>query len=222
MTTGGSTLGAVVQALNAAKASAASTDRARKPICEKSLEALCSHGCLLAVSSQTKQEFVGVLKIIGRIAMVLAVIVVAAILAGQAGLLRGHMPPDLGVKAGRLKPPSLTPNSVSSQADWYPDHPQRAYAAIAPLHYAGDGHVAMQRLVEILNGMARTAIIRKDSTYVYAQCSTPLMRFTDDVEFWLDEPNSVIQVRSASRLGAKDFGVNRRRIEEIRAQFQQN
>lgn len=162
------------------------------------------------------------LKLAGRIAIVLLGIIVAAILAGQCGLWRGQMPGDLGVKSGRLKPPSLTPNSVSSQARLYLDHPQRENAYIAPMSYRGNGELAMQRLGEILQRSARTEIIHQDSTYIYAQCSTPLMRFTDDLEFWLDEAQGVIQLRSASRLGSEDFGVNRQRVEAIRAQFLKN
>ena len=54
--------------------------------------------------------------------------------------------------------------------------------------------------------------------YLYAEFATPLMGFVDDVEFYCD--GKVIQVRSASRLGYSDLGVNRKRIEEIRAAFQ--
>ncbi|HEY9596037.1 MAG TPA: DUF1499 domain-containing protein, partial [Cyanophyceae cyanobacterium] len=45
------------------------------------------------------------------------------------------------------------------------------------------------------------------------------MGFVDDVEFFLDDNANVIQVRSASRLGESDLGVNRKRIETIRAEF---
>jgi uncharacterized protein (DUF1499 family) len=65
-------------------------------------------------------------------------------------------------------------------------------------------------------------IITRDAGYLYAESSTPLLKFTDDLEFWLDRPAGVIQLRSASRLGRKDFNVNRERIEKIRAQFTQN
>lgn len=190
--------------------------------CVKLAKALCLRGKLTAVSACADRKKVDVLKIISRIGILVLVLVVVAILAGQANFFAGQMPTDLGVKAGKLKAPSLTPNSVSSQAELYPDHPQRAYAAIAPLLYTGESKLAMQRLVHILEQTPRTKIIRQEPDYVYAQCTTALMRYTDDVEFWLDEPRGVIQVRSASRLGAKDFGVNRQRIEEIRAQFQKN
>ena len=68
---------------------------------------------------------------------VIAGILVLAALAIQFGALRGKRPTDLGVNNGRLKPPSLTPNSVSSQASLYPDHPQAKRAAIAPLAFKG-------------------------------------------------------------------------------------
>jgi uncharacterized protein (DUF1499 family) len=162
------------------------------------------------------------LKLAGRIAIVLLGFILSAILAGQCGLWRGQMPADLGVKSGRLKPPSFTANSVSSQARLYPDHPQKDNADIAPLSYSGSGEMAMKRIGEILQRSARTEIIHQDSTYIYAQCTTPLMHFTDDLEFWLDEAQGVIQVRSTSRLGSEDFGANRQRVEAIRARFLTN
>lgn len=141
------------------------------------------------------------------------------VLAGQLGFLSGTVPQDLGVTDGRFKPPSRTPNSVSSQASLYPEHPQRNYASIAPLAYTGDGDAAMARLAILLQKSERTVVVTQESGYIYAQCTSTLLKFTDDIEFWLDRPNSVIQVRSASRLGKKDFGVNRTRVESIRVQF---
>lgn len=143
----------------------------------------------------------------------------AFVLAGQLGLLQGQPPRDLGVRNGRLKPPSDTPNSVSSQADLYPDHPQRSYAAIAPLSFTGDADMAMQRLAAILKATEHTVLVTQQPDYLYAQCSTPLLRFTDDLELWLDRNAGVIHLRSASRLGHGDLGANRARIEKLRAQF---
>ncbi len=65
-------------------------------------------------------------------------------------------------------------------------------------------------------------IVTNEPDYIYAQCTTKLLKFTDDIEFWLDRNAGVIQVRSASRLGKKDFDVNRKRVEAIRAQFNSN
>ncbi|MBL8510073.1 MAG: DUF1499 domain-containing protein, partial [Betaproteobacteria bacterium] len=55
--------------------------------------------------------------------------------------------------------------------------------------------------------------------YLYMEFKTPGLGYVDDVEFALDAKNNLIQVRSASRLGIRDFDVNRKRIEAIRAQF---
>jgi uncharacterized protein (DUF1499 family) len=158
-----------------------------------------------------------------KIALILLVgLVIVIIAAGQVGLLRGTQPEGLGEQNGRLKRPSLTPNSVSSQAALYPDHPQKEYASIEPIRFQGDGLKAMEKIAGILQGMERTTIITREPNYLYAQCTTKLLKFTDDIEFWLDAPAGVIQVRSSSRLGRKDLGVNRDRVESIRAQFGKN
>jgi uncharacterized protein (DUF1499 family) len=144
---------------------------------------------------------------------------VMVVLAGQLGLLRGKPPTTIGVREGKLKPPSKTPNSVSSQAGLYPDNPQMAYAKIEPFKYSGDGKAAMARIAGIVRGMERTEVITEQPGYLYAQCTTKLLHFTDDLEFYLDEPAGVIQVRSASRIGHGDRGVNRARVEAIREKF---
>lgn len=156
------------------------------------------------------------IRLLPLIAIVLASLL---ILAGQWGLLKGKTPQDLGVHDGKLKPPSKTENSVSSQASLYPEHPMQAYADIAPIGFSGDAGVAWTKLQKAVATLPRTSIITRTNGYLYVQCTTLLLRFTDDVEFVLDAANSVIHVRSASRLGRKDFGVNRKRIEAIRASF---
>ncbi|MDO8698985.1 MAG: DUF1499 domain-containing protein [Rhodoferax sp.] len=159
------------------------------------------------------------MKIVGYLLVVLMVLAIALVIAGQLGAFSGKPPQKLGVIDGKLRPPSRTPNSVSSQADLYPDHPQKDYAGIAPLHYTGDGNAAMEKLANVLDKSERTVIVTREPGYIYAQSSTALFKFTDDMEFWLDQPNKVIQIRSASRLGRKDFGVNRARMEALRTRF---
>ena len=159
------------------------------------------------------------MKILWFLALLVVVLALVLVIAGQMGLLAGKAPSRLGVADGRLKPPSSTPNSVSSQASLYPDHPQQAYAAIAPLTFKGDGEAAIQQLAQVLTQMPRTVIVTQNADYLYAQSTTALLKFTDDVEFWLDKPNHVIQARSSSRLGRKDLGVNRARVEAVRAAF---
>lgn len=149
--------------------------------------------------------------------IVVAVLVLGAIGAGQAGFFKGSAPTDLGVNGGKLKPPSATPNSVTSQADLYPDHPQRAASKIAPLALRGDGPATLARIKAVVQAMGGAKIVKVDADYLYAQFTTPLMKYVDDVEFWVDPAAQVVQVRSASRLGQGDLGANRKRIEAVRA-----
>ena len=155
--------------------------------------------------------------IVKWIVIVVLALVVSAIVAGQVGLLQGNAPTDLGVQQGKLKGLSSTDNSVSSQADLYPDHPQRKYSSIAPLAVRGDGPTTIAKLKGIVESMDGAKLMTTAPDYLYAQYTTPLLKYVDDVEFWFDPTNNVIQVRSASRLGKGDLGVNRKRIEVVRA-----
>lgn len=150
----------------------------------------------------------------------LLALVVALLAAAQMGMLTGRQPADLGVKQGRLKAPSNTPNSVSSQADLYPDHPQRAEAMIEalPLKH-GDASASVQALVTALSSLQGVSIIEQRHDYVHAEAQTPWLKFVDDMEFWVNPERQVIEVRSASRMGRKDFGVNRLRIEALRRTY---
>lgn len=150
---------------------------------------------------------------------VLAGILVLALVLVQMGALGGSRPADLGVSKGRLKPPSPTPNSVSSQAGLYPDHPQRDYAQIQPLPLRGSAPASMQALATVLAAMPGITVVEQRPDYLYAQATTRWLKFTDDLEFWFDPARGAIELRSASRLGGKDFGVNRQRIEAIRAAY---
>ncbi|TMH79831.1 MAG: DUF1499 domain-containing protein [Betaproteobacteria bacterium] len=149
--------------------------------------------------------------------IVVVVLVVVAVAVGQLGFLQGTPPTDLGVRDGKLKPPSMTENSVTSQAALYPDHPQRKYADIAPLPVKGEGPATIAQIKAIVEGMDGAKVIKSEPGYLYAQFTTKLMKYVDDVEFWFDPAANVIHVRSASRVGRGDLGVNRKRIEAVRA-----
>ncbi len=149
--------------------------------------------------------------------IVVLLLIVVAVAAGQLRFLQGTAPTDLGVRGGKLKPPSMTENSVTSQAALYPDHPQRKYADIAPLPLKGDGPATLAKIKAIVEGMDGAKVIKSEPDYLYAQFTSRLMKFVDDVEFWFDPAANAIQVRSASRVGRGDMGVNRKRIEAVRA-----
>lgn len=159
------------------------------------------------------------MKTLQWVVIALLLLAIGVIGAGQAGLLSGRTPDVLGVKDGRLVAPSMSPNSVSSQADLYPGHPQLDYARIAPLTFTGDGRAAQARLAALLKQTDRTRVVIERPDYLYVQFQTPWLRFVDDAEFWIDPAKGVIELRSASRLGRSDLGQNRKRIEEIRQRF---
>lgn len=126
--------------------------------------------------------------------------------------LSGDRPSNLGVKNGKLAPCPASANCVSSQSS-------DAAHKIDPLTYEGTPQEAIGELKAILDNIENAEIITAAENYIYAEFTSKLMGFVDDVEFYFGEEPGVIQVRSASRLGESDLGVNRKRIEAIRAQF---
>jgi uncharacterized protein (DUF1499 family) len=152
--------------------------------------------------------------------LLIAIVALAilGIIAGQLGMLSGKPPGDLGVKDGKLKRPSNTNNSVSSQAKLWPSATS-SKADIAPFTVpAGSTPAAtlsaIQKAVEATPGMR---IVDNKPDYLRAEATTRLMKYVDDVEFWHDATSGVIHVRSASRLGREDFEANRQRVEALRA-----
>jgi len=156
-----------------------------------------------------------------RLLLVLALLAAgaAAGLAAHTALTRGDTmfagkrPSNLGYESGRLAPCKRTPNCVSSQAD-----PADGEHYIAPLavkgNAAGDAIAAVRKAVE---SMPRARVVQAEPGYLYAEFASRLMGFVDDVEFLADPAKGVVHVRSASRLGRRDFGVNRERVERVRA-----
>jgi len=114
--------------------------------------------------------------------------------------------------ASRLAPCPRTPNCVSTQAPAGSKH-------MDPIPYTGPLAQARARLIEVLRHHPRTRIVREEADYLKAECRSAIFHFVDDVELVFDDAAKRIHFRSASRLGRKDFGVNRKRMEEISAAF---
>ena len=106
-----------------------------------------------------------------------------------------------------------TPNCVCSIEE-REDH------FIGPLKYEGDDGAALTRLKAVMSEMKRTKLVEEKDGYLHFVTTTALMRFKDDIEFSLNAEAKQIEVRSASRVGRSDFGVNRKRVEEIRKAFE--
>jgi uncharacterized protein (DUF1499 family) len=126
-------------------------------------------------------------------------------------LFAGEAPSGIGLHAGRLAACPARPNCISSAAA-DPEH------SVRPLAYAGDPTAAMLLLAEIVRREPGATVITQRPDYLHAEFASAVFGFVDDVEFHA-VGDGRIDVRSASRLGYSDFGVNRRRVEELRAAY---
>jgi uncharacterized protein (DUF1499 family) len=108
----------------------------------------------------------------------------------------------------------VTRNNVHSQAAIW--GPQYAHTTIEPLPAQADGAQTMERLRSLVEATPGAQVMKAGPDYLYVQYTTKWLRFVDDAEFWFDPVAQRIQVRSASRLGEGDLGVNRARIEALR------
>jgi uncharacterized protein (DUF1499 family) len=118
----------------------------------------------------------------------------------------------LGVKNGELSSCPQSPNCVSSQST-----DEKHY--IEPLHYEGPMREARDTILTIIRSMKRTKIIVITDEYIRAEFVSALFRFVDDVEFYFNDESKKIHIRSVSRVGYSDLGVNRKRMEQIRVEY---
>lgn len=123
--------------------------------------------------------------------------------------------PKLGVNSGQLLPCPDKPNCVSTQAT-------DKIHFIEPIHFSGTAQEAQNRLLQILKTMEGAKIMATEENYVRVALTSKVLRFVDDAEFYFvatEKQKMMIHLRSASRIGHSDFGVNRERIEQIRHKF---
>jgi len=122
----------------------------------------------------------------------------------------GRRPEQLGVHEGRLAPCPSSPNCVSSDAR---DPPHR----VEPLRLRAAPDAAWAALRQVVLALPRTRIAAEQPGYLHAECESRWLGFVDDLELQLRAQEGQVAVRSASRLGYSDLGVNRQRVEELRA-----
>lgn len=127
-------------------------------------------------------------------------------------MFAGKRPTNLGVQSGKLAPCPSTPNCVNSQS-------QDTEHKIEPLTYNSTAAQAIADLKTVIQSFPKTKIVAETDNYLYAEFTIKLIGFVDDVEFYIDDAAKTIHVRSASRLGQSDLGVNRKRIETLRAKL---
>ena len=151
------------------------------------------------------------------VAVFLLWVVVVNLTQREQSMWYGGRPSTLGIKDGKLSGPKQTPNSVVSDSVATTDP-----AYIAPIAFNVDAKAAMAKLAAIVKSMEGATLIEATDAYLCAEFKSKTMRYTDDFEARIDAAASVIHVRSASRLGKRDFDVNRQRVEAIRAKFAAN
>lgn len=118
---------------------------------------------------------------------------------------------DLSPKK-KLPPCKDTPNCVSSQAT-------DKLHYIPPFKISGDPKLAWQELRNAIKTHVRMVITHETDVSLHAEATSLVLSFVDDVDAFLDADAGLIHIRSASRLGHSDFGVNRKRIESFRTQL---
>jgi uncharacterized protein (DUF1499 family) len=121
-------------------------------------------------------------------------------------------PANLGARDGRLADCPGSPNCVSSRSE-------RPGEAIAPIPFEGSADDALARVRAALATLPRTVVVAEAPGYLHAEATSLVFGFVDDLEVLADDGAKVLHVRSASRVGHSDLGVNRDRVERLRRAY---
>ena len=117
--------------------------------------------------------------------------------------------PLVGIRESRLTPCPDSPNCISSQGS------DSAYT-VEPLTYDSEAEKIIADLKVVVGSMKGATLVSESAAYLHVEFQSDVFRFIDDVEFMVDDMAKVVHVRSASRVGYYDFGINRKRLEKIR------
>ena len=140
------------------------------------------------------------------LSIILGLIIASSLFSGSASAAIGN-------NSDRLEPCPSSPNCVVS-VNGDEEH------QIDPIAYNSDRATAKETLLKVLSVVPRTEVIENTDNYIHAESTSRIFKFVDDVDFYFPEDKNVIHIRSASRVGESDLGVNRRRMEQIRLAMQ--
>ena len=146
------------------------------------------------------------MKLIGMIIM--AVFLLGLVAYTVMAMLSQKMPNTLGLKDGLLVPCPDSPNCVCSESHSKGD----VEHAIEGILVTSDSWTRLKQVIQEQGGR----IEKEEGDYLHATFSSAIFRYVDDVEFRQDVKEGIIHMRSASRIGRSDFGVNRQRMESIK------
>ena len=138
--------------------------------------------------------------------------ILCAAIALVSSACQGTRPQNIGVNEGHLTSCPDSPNCISTRNS-------DALHKVEPFPIKGSAEASLAIIRSIVKDWPRTEVVVDKGRYLHVEFTSKLMRFVDDVEFFATEPGSEIEIRSASRIGRKDFGVNRERIESIRKMY---
>ena len=141
--------------------------------------------------------------------IVFAVLCVVGLLAYIVMAMQSQKQPErLGLQEGKLRPCPDSPNCVCSET-----HSQASLEhAIAAIKANDNTWQQLRRAIMQQGG----TIEHDDGHYLHATFTSLIFRYVDDVELRRDVEDGLIHIRSASRIGRSDFGVNRKRAEQMR------
>lgn len=165
-------------------------------------------GCTTSMNPGMSTETWVIVIIVACLAFLLVVIVRLAMLSARA-----QRPKNLGLVDNQFFACPATPNCVSTHST-SPQH------ACDPIRFSGSAGDAFEKLQAIVEQQPRTQIISAATGYMHVEFTSRIFHFVDDVQFLFDENQQVIHFRSSSRSGYSDLGVNRQRMESLRAAFE--
>jgi len=148
-----------------------------------------------------------------KIALYILVSLVVVICALFAWLSLTARTPDAALVDGKLRPCPETPNCVNSESAG-----ETFVEALSPTDGTSIDEL-WQSTIQSLTEMGAN-IEKQEQDFVWATFQSRLFRFTDDVELRRDAVAGVIQIRSGSRSGKSDLGINRKRVEALRQRVQ--
>lgn len=149
---------------------------------------------------------------VGRLGKILVGAVVAAVVV--ALVIWPGVPDTVGVRNGSLSPCPGTPNCVHTGLR-HPDGTRGMFLQGRLLRTE-----IVPSLVEVVEAMPRTTIIEEGERYIHAEVRSRFFRFIDDLELYVSTDRELI-VRSASRVGRSDSGVNAARVADLRQRLQE-
>jgi uncharacterized protein (DUF1499 family) len=147
-----------------------------------------------------------------KIIITIILLVIALVIGRMVFLSLTSRTPDTSLVNGKLRPCPATPNCVSSEA-------QEDSKRLAPFSYTSSTDVAWDNLQQAIK-KSGGVVQRFDDPYLWATYTTRIFRYVDDMEFRLEAEQKIIHVRSGSRVGKSDLGVNRKNVEKLRKNFE--